>query len=326
MKHRLAAVAAATIALIFATTSEAAYSAPQPKGEIQTVEYIWHDAKRDRDVPVKIYYPSSGNGPFPFVIFSHGLGGSREGYDYFGNYLAGCGYVSVHLQHAGSDDSIWRGKPLTDLRDEMQSVARTPENARNRPQDVSFAIDQMIALNLHPGNPFNKRLDLYRIAVAGHSFGAWTTLTIAGEEVAGKSLADPRVKAAIAMSAPVNFPQRQNGSAFSAINIPVLHLTGTRDEGAISDTTAADRRVPFDNARRVPAFLVIFNGADHMTFARHLRPGAAASDEKLHELIAKTSVAFLDAYLRNDSGAKQWLVGDGVNQLLGDSATIEKKP
>jgi predicted dienelactone hydrolase len=37
------------------------------------------DEKRGHDIPLKIYHPGGGAGPFPVVVFSHGLGGSREG-------------------------------------------------------------------------------------------------------------------------------------------------------------------------------------------------------------------------------------------------------
>ena len=67
----------------------------------------WQDSRRQRQVPVKIYYPADGAGPFPVIIFSHGLGGSREGYQYLGRHWASHGYVSVHLQHLGSDQAVW---------------------------------------------------------------------------------------------------------------------------------------------------------------------------------------------------------------------------
>src|ERR1700722_18408724 len=76
--------------------------------EVDFVRHEWRDAKRERTVPVKIYFPKTGEGPFPVIIFSHGLGGSREGYEYLGRYWASHGYVSVHLQHAGSDSAVWR--------------------------------------------------------------------------------------------------------------------------------------------------------------------------------------------------------------------------
>ena len=49
---------------------------------------VWHDSKRDRDVPVKIYSPKSGSGPFPVIIFSHGLGGTCETYSDLGRDAA----------------------------------------------------------------------------------------------------------------------------------------------------------------------------------------------------------------------------------------------
>ena len=322
----LKTIAALALLVWGLSLADAAYAPRRSTAEVAVADYAWHDSQRNRDVPARIYYPASGAGPYPIVIFSHGLGGTREGYDYFGRYLAGCGYVSVHVQHLGSDDSVWRGKPLMQIRNELQKSVMKPENALNRPRDVSFAIDQMLELNAHDKNPFSHRLDSHRIALAGHSFGAWTTLAIAGQTVAGKSLADPRVKAAIAMSAPVHIPQRQSGADFATVNIPTLHLTGTRDEGAAFKMKAADRRIPFDYAARAPAFLIIFNGADHMTFAHHLHARMTADDDRFHSLITSTSVAFLDAYLRNESAAKQWLVGTGVNELLGSSASVEKKP
>src|SRR5882672_6583070 len=102
------------IVVLSALMARPIVAAPQPPAAsaqtnaVEIARYTWHDAKRDRDVPAKIYFPKSGNGPFPVIIFSHGLGGSREGYEYLGQYWASHGYVSVHLQHAGSDDAIWR--------------------------------------------------------------------------------------------------------------------------------------------------------------------------------------------------------------------------
>src|SRR6266487_2307473 len=46
------------------------------------VRVDWHDAARNRDVPAKIYFPAASAGPFAVIIFSHGLGGTREGYEY----------------------------------------------------------------------------------------------------------------------------------------------------------------------------------------------------------------------------------------------------
>ena len=161
--------------------------------EVAVLLADWQDSRRQRQVPAKIYYPADGAGPFPVIIFSHGLGGSREGYQYLGRHWASHGYVSVHLQHIGSDQAVWKNSwnKLLSLR----QAAANLQNAVNRPLDVSFAIDQLEILNRSEG-PLKGRLDLDRVGVAGHSFGAYTTLAVAGE-IFGRpggreiSLADP---------------------------------------------------------------------------------------------------------------------------------------
>jgi len=312
----------------FSIRVTATYVPTQPSAEVAIVRYIWHDSARNRDIPVQIYYPTSGERPLPIVIFSHGLGGTREGYEYLGRYWAGCRYISVHVQHLGSDDSVWKGKPFAEVRASMEAAVAKPDNALNRPRDVSFAIEQLLQLNSQTGNPLSGRLDSKRIAVAGHSFGAWTTLAIAGEGVGPThiSLADPRVKAAIVMSPPVAKGQRHDTSAFSTIGIPVLYLTGTQDDSPIGDTRAADRRIPFDHTSGAAAFFVNFVGADHMTFARHVRPSESPNDDRFHGLITKTTTAYLDAYVRDDASARQWLIGHEINAALGPAASVEKRP
>jgi len=100
---------ATLLAALLTSAFTPAQAAPPVVAQTNAVEIqrtTWHDANRDRDVPVKIYSPKSGNGPFPVIIFSHGLVGSREGYEYLGRHWASRGYVSVHLQHYGSDDDV----------------------------------------------------------------------------------------------------------------------------------------------------------------------------------------------------------------------------
>jgi len=87
------------------TGSAQAYQSPGPLA-VESANYDWHDKARGRDVPAKIYYPAAGEGNWPVIIFSHGLGGSREGYAYLGRHWASHGFVCVHLTHVGSDSSV----------------------------------------------------------------------------------------------------------------------------------------------------------------------------------------------------------------------------
>jgi predicted dienelactone hydrolase len=72
-------------------SQETVYNAKPGKYAVETISYDWQDKTRDRDVPVKLYFPKSGAGPFPVIIFSHGLGGSRDGYEYLGRHWASHG-------------------------------------------------------------------------------------------------------------------------------------------------------------------------------------------------------------------------------------------
>lgn len=336
--------------------------------EIQTMMTTWHDNARDRDVPVKIYWPvamaqnadnvstsavAALKKPLPLLLFSHGLGGSREMYVYLGQYWSSHGFIVVHLQHLGSDDALWRdnkrpGRALT-------AAVKNPEVARNRPLDVTFAIDQMLLLNQKNDSPFFGRVDKERIGVAGHSYGAYTVLALAGQGKHKQSalaqkimgdLTDPRIKAMIPMSAPVDARAVKRGGHYDAINVPMFHMTGTRDDSMITGAKAKGRRVPFDGIHKNDGYLMILNEGDHMVFSGRRRstrqtpdqdpeaivPGDPNSERTIrerdavwHDLIERSSLAFWRAYLLDDADAKAWLQGEGFKKALGNEGTLEMK-
>lgn len=304
---------------------------------VAVVRYNWQDAKRNRPVPVKIYYPVTGDGPLPVVIFSPGLGGTREGYEYLGRHWASWGYVSVHLQHLGSDDAVWKTTALADRIRAMRAVLLDPAVSLNRPLDVSFAIDTIEKMNRDQG-PLKGRLDLGKIGIAGHSFGAWTTLAAVGQVFilpGGKevSLADPRIKAAVPMSAGPPARQGQLDRAFGSIKVPCLHMTGTLDASPLLDTPASDRRVPYDHIKGGDQYLVTFKDGDHMIFSGHVAstwqvPGSGgdpAKDGLFQDLILQSTMAFWDAYLKRDAEARQWLSQGGFKAVLDENGTLEAK-
>lgn len=312
-----------------------------PAYAVQTVSETWVDAARDgREVPVKAYLPVDAGGPRPVIIFSHGLGGTREGYSYLGEYWASHGYVSVHLQHLGSDDAVWRGERIGRRMGAMRQAIKEVSNSLNRPLDVSFALDRLEALNREDGSPWLGRLDLERVGVAGHSYGAFTTMAIAGQAFIGRdgqsrNLADDRVDAAIAMSTQAPRDKRHYDESYAEIDIPVFVMTGTHDDSAISPTTPADRRVAFDHtpgpAEGGPdVYLVTFTDGDHMIFSgrprRGFDPPPGGDDKVFQAHICRSSLAFWDAYLTGDNASRDWLRGGGFEDELGDTGVFEVKP
>lgn len=288
---------------------------------VKTLALSWHDAARDRDVPAKIYYPVDSAKPCAVIVFSHGLGGSRDGYGYLGDYWAAHGYVSVHLQHAGSDAAVWKDKlrPMKALR----AAAADPDNARNRPRDVSFALDELTRMNADKSSPLHGRLDLGRIGLAGHSFGSFTTLaTVTPAHPTGGY--DPRIKAAVAMSTPA--PRIPD--VYAGVKIPVYHLTGTEDSdraGSVKD--AKDRRIPYDQAKAAPACLLTFEGGDHAVFsgASERNPKPDARSRRFHDLIQRSTLAFWDAHLTGNQIAREWLHGGVFAATVAKDGVFEQK-
>ena len=204
--------------------------------------------------------------------------------------------------------------------------AISPKAAFDRPRDVSFAIDQLEALNKKTTWPLHGRLDLSRVGMAGHSFGANTTLLVSGLSLAGQNLRDPRVQCAIAMSSPAL--RNQNYSVFDGIKIPMFHMTGTNDVSPVDGmvTKAVDRRIPYDHISATDGYLTTFAGGDHMVFSgrKRLQGGPVASDERNHALILQSSTAFWDAYLKGDAKALKWLRSDFAKEL-GANGVFEQK-
>lgn len=309
---------------------DAKYKPAKGQLEVATIRLDWQDKKRDREVPVKIYYPKDDRGPFPVIIFSHGLGGSRDGYVYLGEEWASHGYVSVHVQHHGSDTAVLRTALTGGLQEAMK-----PVNASNRVVDVFFAIAELERMNKEPG-PLQGKLDLQHIGVAGHSYGAWTTLVVGGEVIIRDNghehdrvhMLDPRIKALIPMSAPV--PEKTHlGEAYGTINLPCFHMTGTLDDSPVSSTKAVDRRVPYDHmtGKVADEYLLTFNGGDHMVFSGRLsqRSSRAKQDHIFQTYIKDGSTAFWDAYLKGNDAAKKWLADGDFRKELGQEGTFEEK-
>ena len=84
INRRLILLPAFFIIILSASSATQTIYNPAASGKlyfVETIKYEWQDAKRNRPVPVKIYHPVTEGESLPVIIFSHGLGGSRDGYD-----------------------------------------------------------------------------------------------------------------------------------------------------------------------------------------------------------------------------------------------------
>lgn len=308
-----------------ATAAAAARYAQPGSFKVAVIEGQWRDARRGRTVPYLVRYPVGLTAPAPVVIFSHGLGGSRRGAAYYGDHLASHGYIVVFVQHPGSDVGIWQGRPLD------RDVARNSISLRatlDRFADIPFALDQLVALNAAPG-PLQGRLDLKRIGMSGHSFGALTTQAMAGQVFpTGQAIGERRFKAFIAMS-PSPDRQGDNTRAFGGIDRPFLALTGTKDDlllGPGAGALAVDRVKPYQFMGKGPASQVILTGGDHMVFSGRQEMGMSRpKDDRFRQIVEAATLAFWDAYLRDDDAALRWLRDGGLAAYAGADATVTSK-
>lgn len=158
----------------------------------------------------------------PLVVVSHGTGSWHLVHRTLAAHLARNGFVVALPVHPG------------DNREDSTSVG-TPGNLSERPRHLRLLADHLASDDLLGPHLSG------RMAVIGHSMGGGTVLALAGgrpstlphEEPGGAARPvgvepDPRV-AALVLLAPATAAFRGEG-ALAGVAIPVLMLTGERDE------------------------------------------------------------------------------------------------
>jgi dienelactone hydrolase len=284
---------------------------------------VLHDAARNKEIPLKIYYPS-GPGPFPVIIFSHGALASKDCYSGLGQYWASFGYVSIHPSHSDSiADSGYHGT--------VRDAISDPSAWKNRPQDISFIIDSLPEIEkLAPG--LKGKLDRRHVGVGGHSFGAYTaelvggmTITMPGKH-APQGFADKRVSAILLLSPQGEGRMGLTAHSWDNLRLPMLLMFGSRDFGPWGESpiwrSEAYRMAPSGNKYQVE-----LEGGTHMGFAGP-PPGASLKAAILSEQFqcAKLeTLAFWDAYLKQNREAERYLSSYGLRKFSLDSAKFASK-
>ena len=286
--------------------------------EVEVLDTVLKDVDRGRDIPLRYYHKPGAEGSLPLVIFSHGLGGSRTGSAFLGRHWASRGYVAVFIQHPGSDETVWRDKPMASRLSEMKKAA-SAKNLLLRAKDVSALIDHLEKWNVEEGHALKSRLDLSRIGMSGHSFGAVTTQALSGQKypLNMTSYADKRIKAAI-MFSPSPPSAGSVDKAFREVTIPCMLMTGTLDGSMITSTGPEDRLKVFPALPPGGKYELVLHKAEHSIFNERRLPGEKHKrNPNHHRAIMALSTAFWDAWLKQDEAAKKWLTSDsGARSVL----------
>jgi predicted dienelactone hydrolase len=241
---------------------------PQPgRGEPPPwTDKVLIDPRTRRHIRLRLRLPAAGQDqPWgqrrPLIVYSPGLGSG------LGNGAAWCeawrqaGLVVATLAHPGMDEGIWdtsqRSLPAN------LAAALAPAQYGHRLSDCRCAIRQCLT-----GPETQSIIDPARIGVAGHSMGAITVKSLAGQ--AGRGQDGFTIAGAIA------FSPTGRSTALGGVRMPFFCVTGDRD-GSVTFKRGAQSMqlgmaLPYRLAiyRQLPAGakqLLVLAAADHMTFA-----------------------------------------------------------
>jgi dienelactone hydrolase len=293
-------------------------------------DQLTDEARDNRPVKIKTYYPvGREDGPFPVIIWSHGLGGSVDGAAFLSRFLASHGYIMVHVQHDGTDSTLWEGKEghPWDIIRKMQ----IPRSATlNRFFDVPFLLDRLpewMAAN----PPAGEQADLSVIGMSGHSFGALTTQVMGGmmfpdESGKLKRFKDDRFTAGILYSpGPIaHLGLDEPDDVYGSIDLPLFHMTGTDDASPVEDWDYKKRLVVYEHTERAEKHLLVIRDGDHMVFnGSRGKLGQNPNRDKHEKIIKIGALAYWDMVLKNDAAAKSWLTGGGFADWLGEEGTFQ---
>lgn len=282
------------------------YKESEGEHQVSIERLNFRDESRGRDVPLVVYHPSNKEDldKSPVVVFSHGLAGNEYTYRYFGKHLASHGYTVLQPTHVGSNTSSFVKRPGLNIFSQKELI--------DRGKDVSFALDLLQDGKL--SKEISEKVDLENVALAGHSFGALTAQAMAGVVVKdheGKEvpIQDDRFDAFIGMS-PYgdSLPTHLLGmdpSTFDRIEKPLLTLSGDIDRLFTGTKGAKVHLDTFHGASSEHKYHVVIDKTLHAAFAQmYGLIGVTAA------LTNSTSMAFLDANLKGDKKAHDYLVDD----------------
>jgi predicted dienelactone hydrolase len=289
-----------------------------------------HDSKHNKDLHVRIFYPSQP-GQYPVILFSHGAGGSQTCCDALTRHWASHGYATLQPTH---DDSARQRQASTTENVRFQQAVRdalkTPPLWESRPLDISFLIDSLPDLQQRLPE-LSGKLDMNRIGLGGHSMGSFTSEAIAGAAIdlpgrPATNLSDPHVKAILCLSpqGPGQFGLTDH--SFDQIALPYLGITGTLDSlGPIA--SPAWHKIPFDRSQPGDKYEILIQGANHMSFitAKTLVPNRAPQAQSILDYTNSAALAFWDAYLKRDSAAKRYLQSDALEKFSQGAVELDRR-
>jgi predicted dienelactone hydrolase len=261
---------------------------------------------------------------------SHGAGGNWDTHYGIAHFLASHGYIVLCLEHIGSNTTVL--KKSMHFMQNINDMIHDSNEAAGRPKDVSFAINQLEEWN--KSNPFLKEeIDLQNIGLLGHSYGAYTTMVIAGirptldknksDKGLVSGLNDDRVKACVALSPQGANPPFFKTESFVTLKTPLLGISGTKDQ-LFGGYPPIDRYNSFslwpeNNGNH--RFIWLQNAA-HNDFSDNDGSGTknfySPNRKDVSKIVRAASLMFFNYHLKNDQNSIYLLSTSGLTPYLSN--------
>jgi dienelactone hydrolase len=248
------------------------------------------------------------DGAHPVVVFTHGYTGTFTDYTFIFEELASRGYVVASVDHTYEATAVefpdgrfvhsgfgsHLGKTVLE-NEEALSLALTVRLA-----DLSFVANELQRLNATTLGPFSGKLDIRKIALAGHSMGGLAA-SLGVER-------DRRFRAGVILDV---HDGAVPDAVVKATATPVLILASGRKQWT-------ENECKLWSSLHGPRFAVNLEGAEHLTtsdavwLARDAIKTGSMGPEKAVSAVRNYITAFLDANLR-DKGLDPLLTGPSLD-------------
>ncbi len=290
---------------------------------------------RKKTLPLRITYPLAQE-KFPLILWCHGALGSKDGNQPLVEHWVSHGYVVIQPTF-GDSISLMTAEEKKKVKSILALVnsPRVINQWDDRPQDVSHVIDSLDFLEQNIAG-LKGKIDRKKMAIAGHSFGAHTTMMISGMKLfvpfikKTASYADDRFIAAVMIS-PQGLTKTVTKQSYAEMKIPSLMITGDNDGSPMKgrdNKGGAWRKTAFDLVPAGDKYLLWVKDAYHgfggisgkKSFA-----GSGPISEDQVSIVKSTALAFFDAYLKQDQTAKKYLQSDQLENETDGAGKITAK-
>jgi predicted dienelactone hydrolase len=299
-----------------AATTDFAQPGPHALGSVDKL--VLRDAKRDKDLQLRITHPKEA-GLYPIIVWSHGAFGSKDAYRPLVTHWASHGYIVIQPTHSDSRAlGVTPGDPAA-FRD-----------WQSRPADVSFVLDALDELEA-AAPALKGRLDRTRVGVGGHSFGANTAQLIGGAVALGggreKSFADKRVAAVMLLSGQ-GVGEMLTAKSWEKVTRPMFVMTGSADGPTRTGQPAVWRKQPYELSPPGDKFLVWVEGLDHGfggITGLNINPKNKPNPDHVTWTKIATLAFWHSRFAENKTEALAWLRTDQLAKLSHGAVKLEHK-